>query len=236
MRALLLACVLVCVGCAGSVSGEVDDESVPALISGFFIQLDEAENAFGVSATLVSVPDGCNQATERQKNFNDAFEKQKDALKDANEIEDADARQDAIDAANDDFANAIVTYDEDNAPTDYWTVGVTVNVEDDGDVEDKYDVEDDAAKAGLSVCRVNDHPRNKNGAVRLDQDCFVATSGDLEITTYEKDETFAFTADVKLKDALNLDKQKGDVTITGSTTYCEDLESAVDDFADLQAD
>lgn len=213
--------------CPGNVTGEVDEESVPALLSALFIQLDEADGAYGVSAAMTTTLGGCEAATKRQEAFNDAFETQQEDLQDS--PEDADD-------INDEFADTIVAYDEENVPTDYWTVGVSVNVEDDGDVDDKFDIEDDAGKIGVAICRINDHPRTKDHAVKRDQDCFVAEKGDVEVTAFEKDESFEFTAEVDLIWAENPDRKAGDVVITGTAKYCETLEKAVDDFAELQAD
>jgi hypothetical protein len=233
MRCLLslTVCAALATGCAGSVDGQVDDESVPWLLSGFFYQLDENKDAFGVSLILLSVVNGCDGATKRQEFVNEAFETQKKDLKDADSEKE-------IEKINDKFADEVVAYDEQHAPTDFWSVTVNVNVEDDKDVAESFDLGDDedAAKASVTICRTNDFPRNKDGTVREDRDCFVATKGDLEITEYEQDTKLAFTADVKLKDTQNLDKQKGDVVINGSGSYCEGLEEAVDDFNDILTD
>jgi hypothetical protein len=214
-------------GCPGSVTGQVDDEDVPALLSAFFIQLDETDGAFGMRAAMTSTPGGCENATRRQEAFNEAFEKQQEELKDF--PEDADD-------INEEFADAVVQYDEQNVPTDYWTVGVGVFVEDDGDVEDEFDIEDDAGKIAVSICRINDHPRVKDRTVRRDEDCFVAEKGDVEITAFEEGATVAFTAEVDLIYASNPDKDAGDVVIEGEATYCESLETAVDDFNEIVAD
>jgi hypothetical protein len=229
MRVLgsVAALAMLATACPGNVTGEVDEESVPALLSALFIQLDEADGAYGVSAAMTTTLGGCEAATKRQEAFNDAYETQQEDLQD--NPEDADD-------INDEFAETLVAYDEENVPTDYWTVGVSVNVEDDGDVEDKFDIEDDAGKIGVSICRINDHPRVKDHAVKRDADCFVAEKGDVEVIAFAKDESFEVTAEVDLIWADNPDREAGDVVITGTAKYCETLEKAVDDLAELQAD
>ena len=99
-----------------------------------------------------------------------------------------------------------------------------------------FDIEDDAGKIAVSVCRVNDHPRTKNRALRPDQDCFAAEKGNVEITAFDKGKTFTFTAEVDLVWASHPDRGAGDVVIKGTASYCASLEKAVDDFAELQED
>jgi hypothetical protein len=169
---------------------------------------------------LLTVPFGCDAATKRQEADNDAFKKQQEDLQD--NPEDADDINKA-------YANTMVEYDVANAPTDFWIISVSVNVEDDGDVEDKFDVEDDAAQVGLSVCRVNDHPRERDNAYLPDIDCFVPEQGEVDITSFEKGPEIAFTAEVDLVESDDVDRGVGDVTIEGKASYCETLEDAVDD-------
>lgn len=226
--AAVLAVVVAATGaCPGGVEGQVDDEDVPAMMSAYFIQRDEVDDVFGVSAGMVSLPNGCDGATARQEAFNDAYATMLNDLED--NPEDAEDIQEA-------FSDTVVAYEEDNLPSDYWTVGVAINVEDDGDVEDKFDIEDDAGKVSVSVCRVNDHPRTANKLLRRDEDCFVAEAGDVDVTAYEKDGSFAFTAEVDLVWALDPTREAGDVVITGTASYCEGLESAADELAEIIAD
>jgi hypothetical protein len=245
-------------GCS-SVNGEVDGEAVATLFSAFFVETrvdafdedgDEAELTT-VSATALSILDGCAVMTKRQLNQNDLFETFLDDQKDA--IEDGD--EDAIKDANEAFAQAQVDYDEENLPTDYWAVSISASSLDDGEInggkaEMAYDkAQDDDVIGGLGVCRVNDHPSvDENDAdiafVEADADCWGVIEADVEIVKWEEETAFEGKATATLGDFEDFDitdpddepKDVGDVEISISASHCPSLQDALDDFNKIQED
>ncbi len=244
-------------GCS-SVNGEVDGEQVATLFSAFFVEQktdafdadgDEAELT-SVSASAISVLDGCAGATKRQLAINELREQFLDDQKQA--IEDAD--EDAIKDAADAFANGVVDYDVANLPTDFWTVSVSASSLDDGAIsggkaEVKYDeAPEDDVIGGLSVCRVNDHPSvdeddNDIAFVDSDADCWLAIEADIEIVKWEEEAAFEGKATATLGDfedflAGDEDEPKdvGDVEISVSASHCPTLQDAIDDLQKIEED
>lgn len=256
--ALPLALAPLAVGCS-SVSGEVDGEAVATLFSAFFVETttdafdadgDEAELTT-VSATAVSVLDGCAGATKRQLNFNDLREQflddQKDALADADE----DALKDAADA----FAQGVVDYDVENLPTDFWSVSISAASLDDGEIsggkaEIKYDeAQEDDVIGGLGVCRINDHPSvdqddNDIAFVDQDADCWGVIEADVEIVKWEAGAAFEGKSTATLGDFEDFDftdpddepKDVGDVEVSISASHCPTLQDALDDLRKIEED
>lgn len=244
-------------GCS-SVDGEVDGEQVATLFSAFFVEQktdafdadgDEAELTT-VSASAISVLDGCAAATKRQLNFNELREKFLDDQKEAIEDADEDALIDAADA----FAQGQVDYDVENLPTDFWTVSISASSLDDGEInggkaEIKYDeAPEDDVIGGLGVCRVNDHPSvdeddNDIAFVDSDADCWGVIEADVEIVKWEEEAAFEGKATATLGDfedflAGDEDEPKdvGDVVISVSASHCPSLQEAIDDLQQIEED
>jgi hypothetical protein len=241
-------------GCAGSVSGEVDGESVATLLSALFVEIksdtvdgdgDEAELT-SISAGATSLLDACAGATKRQLNTNALREQ---FLEDAIEDADEDALKDAADA----FAQGIVDYEVENVPTDYWTLSVGAASIDDGEIsggkaEVQYDEapEIDDIRGSLSLCRVNDHPSvdeddNDFAFVEQDADCWSAIEADIEIVKWEEEAAFEAKATATLGDfedfiAGDEDEPKdvGDVEISISASHCPTLQEAIEEAADIE--
>ena len=130
MRHFVILAVLVpFVGCSASVNGAVDNQSVPALFSAFFVQRKvDAVDPGGQPATLftvnaggLSVFDGCTEMAKRQVADNDAFHTQTKALNDAGTDIDKTKK------ANNDFFSAEADYDAKHLPSDYWAASVQLS-------------------------------------------------------------------------------------------------------------
>lgn len=244
-------------GCS-SVNGTVDEENVPTLFSAFFVEQktdafdedgEEAELTT-VSATALSVLDGCAGATKRQLNFNELREQFLDEQKEALEDGDEDALKDAAEA----FAQGQVDYDVENLPTDYWTVSIGASSLDDGEInggkaEIKYDeAPEDDVIGSLGVCRVNDHPSvDEDDAdiafVDNDADCWGTIEADIEIVKWEEEAAFEGKATATLGDFEDFlagdddePKDVGDVEISISASHCPSLQDALDDLREIEED
>ena len=235
-------------GCSATVDGKVDGQSVPALFSAFFVQrhtkVPDPANPGGpplvlssVAGTGVSLFDGCNGAQKRQKAVNDAFDTQTKALR-------AAANADDTNAANEAFTDAVVAYDAQNLPSDFWTVSVVFSAFSDADLPNgKADIDfkgdppttPPTTIGSVSVCRTDDFPekkKNKDGTVELKShvSCFNAATGSVEVKQYTTDKTLQITADVDLsRDDLFPDDDAGAATINISGGWCEELEKSLDD-------
>jgi hypothetical protein len=238
-------------GCASSVAGEIDGQSVPALFSAFFVQ-DEQDTVdplngqpatlFTVSAGGLSVFDGCNQTAKRQSAFNAAFDDQTRALKAAKNADDTQA-------ANDDFVQAIVDYDVANLPSDMWQVSLSMTAfsqadlaKGDADIDVKNPEQNPDTIGGASICRVDDWPeakKQKDGSLVLREhtSCFNAKKGSVTVKQYTKDKTVLITAKVDFsRDDLFPDDNAGSADVTISAGWCEELEKNLDDLKKLEED
>ncbi len=215
-------------GCVGGVEGKVDDESVPTLLSGFFIQLDEQDGVFGVNAAQLSMVNGCDAAAKRQDNLNSLTEAYQKDLKRASGAAD-------LNKANEALADGQVQYDVDNLPSDYWTLSLSIGVARASALDRKtFDVAQ--GEASVTVCRINDYPAEKNHTLRPDADCFVGVKGKVTVDAFKKGASLNYVADVDLADGLDVNKDAGSAVITATTSYCAALEKSVDDYNQLLAD
>lgn len=256
MQRLALVLVPVClsftIGCSASVAGEVDGDPVATLYSALFTEREQdvgpSDTITSVGGAGISVLDGCNGMAKRQENTN---ELQDQLNGDLDGETDPDKIKDALDA----FATGIVDYDEKNIPTDYWfvTIGASAVDADDidgGDAQIDFKDPDLDAKvfAGVSVCRVNDHPTvgeddNDFPIVETDQNCFSAIQADVEIVKWVEGETFEVKATATLGDFEDFDpindeepNDVGDVEIAISAGFCKPLQDALDDAEKIAED
>lgn len=242
MRRFAVVAIPACLalaGCPAGVNGEVDGESVPTLFSALFVQ-DETdigtETLTSVRGGGISLLDGCNVAAKRQQNHNTALEDFLDQI-------DGETDPAAIEDANVELADNLVAYDEENLPSDYWTVSIGVSALDDGDIdgaESDIDLEkpdpDQDVNASVSVCRVNDYPEEDNGELKTDEDCFIALEGTVTVQKWENEATFQVVADVDLVESDDIDQDVGTVTLNISAGFCAPLQDALDDLDKILED
>lgn len=254
MRTLLIVAVALSSACAASVSGKVDDESVPALFSAFFTQDQEdgfdptngqPATVFSVSGAGMSVFDGCNASAKRQNAINDAFDQQTKDLRAAQNV-------DAQNAANEKFIDAVVAYDTANLPSDFWLVGIqmqSLSTNDLATASAKIDIKNPDTKATdvafVQICRVDNWPEKKVSKDKVPslvthQTCFAAKSGTADVKSWTKDKTLSITADVAFArveaTGPNPDDDSGAAGVNISAGWCQDLEQALDDQKKLQQD
>lgn len=213
------------VGCAGSVTGEVDGKALGGVQSSAFIQPDIGDN-FMVSAAGVSVMDACGGTTrflEERKDIEETFH---DDLDDAESTDDADDAKKA-------YAEALTDLSNDKLPKDFWSIGVAVGGEDDGDIEDDFKLGDDDP-AFFSVCfhegeyDYDDEDLTDGGA-----DCFGADNGDITVEKFEKDGTIVISGeDIDLVDEDG-DDQGNIEKFSMTASYCEGWEKAQQDITDI---
>ncbi len=246
-------------GCAASVNGKVDDQSVDALISAYFVQDQQdfgtEDTLYTLSATGVSVMGACDAMAKFQQNYNQLLETNLE------DVKDAEGDVDKLDDANETFAQGVVDYQVKNFPTDYWYVSAGVQSLDDGNfdgVEQDIDIEDadtmgldptddEDVTAGLTICRVNDHPKvdepeDHMFVVERDQDCYLAKKGTLTIGKYEENKTLTITAEVELtpldSDGAvdDVDDDAGEVVVNINSAYCPTFEEELQNTENIYED
>jgi hypothetical protein len=241
MRRFLVAVpvALALSGCPASVNGQVDGQGVPSLFSAFFLERERdigTETLTSVNGVGVSLFDGCNAAAKRQFAFNVIEEDFFDAI-------DGETNPDKLEDARVERAEAIAAYDQQNLPSDYWTVGINVSSLnkrkiDGGDSEidlERPDV-DQTILSSVSVCRINDHPQERRGELRVDQDCWVGKVGDVEVLKWESEKSFHARADVDLAEQEDIEEEVGTVIIEVNAGYCQPLQDALDELEDIFED
>lgn len=256
--ALVVALAAALTGCAASVNGKVDEQAVDALISAFFVQ-DQTDigddTLYQLNATGVSVMGACDAMTKERVNYNQLLETNLE------DVKDADGDVDQIDDANKAFAEGVVDYQVKNFPTDYWYVAGGVQSYDDGNfdgVEQDIDIEDmetsgldltddEDVTAGLTICRVNDHPKvdepeDHMFVIERDADCYLAKKGTLTVSKYEENKTLVINAEVELtpldSDGAvdDVDDDAGEVVVNINSAYCPTLEEEMQNTKDIIED
>jgi hypothetical protein len=234
-------------GCPASIEGNLDDLSIPSMLSAFFVERPGEGDALSVNASGLSLLDGCNRTAKRQDAFNEAFDQFIGDI-------DGETDPDRIKRANEDFVDAQVEYDQQNLPSDYWTVSIGVSAADDRDIEEGVESEIDIEKpvtdqdvfSSVTICRVNDWPEadedaNDNPVVDADQDCWGAIEAVVTVGAYEPGASFDVVAEAVMGEidpdtGIDPDEDVGEVKITVHASYCEPLEKALDDTEDVQKD
>lgn len=236
-------------GCPASFEGKVDGESVPTLVSAFFVQ-DQIDagggiTQFSVSASGVSALDACNGATKLQENLNNAFDQK---------IKDDAAANGAIadlQKSNATFVNAQVDFEKKSSPSDFWSVGIGVQSLDDKKIDGasvKVDIQQppvitDGPIGSVSICRTNTFPivkKDDDGTSRIvrDVDCFGSQKGSIDVGKWTKDGALEVTADIDLGKvrAAGIDPKddSGSVKVKITAGWCETLEKALNDCKKLQ--
>ena len=257
--AAILALTAGLAGCPANVDGQVDEQSVDALLSALFVQdqddFGESDTMYTLNATGVSVLGACDQGTKYQQAYNDLLQTNLE------DVKDADGDVGKLDDANEAFAQGVVDYEVKNFPTDLWRVSASLQTLDDGnfdgadqdiDLEDPDDssidpTDDNDLVANLTICRVNDHPKvdepeDHQFVVDRDQDCYVAKKGSLVVNKYDEDKTFTITAEVELT-ALDsdgaikdIDDDAGKVVVNINAAHCPTLEEEIQNTQDIITD
>jgi hypothetical protein len=215
--------LLSCAGCASSIEGAIDDETVPPMASSLLLQPDgldaERDEIYVVTTTF---PDACTLLSEQA-------EQRAEMLEDLSDID--DARDDCSD------------FDEDNLPEDYWISVVSIRVADVSKLDSGaiVGVDRDAANSSGAA-----HVCHQLGAPDFDDDtdawkfpaflategdshreCYVAKEGEIDLGRFNDDE-------LQIRAAVSLEDEDedavGDVVISTTALACGDAEDAFDDW------
>ena len=220
--------------CAGTFEGEVDGDAVPPLLSGFWLEGDG--DGFQISASAASVLDLCGATTAMTREMTEFVAAQAD---DADKGDDAENVYEGIS----DYYQEVW---ERHLPEDFWTVSASVFVEDDSDLVDDYGLGEDAdidfespAYATFTVCHQEGFPDLDDDGSDDNRTCFPASSGELEVVSFDDQGGIEVTVDAELADPDDLGDDVGDVTATTtvrgcgrSTTPTRNLEDATEDLRD----
>lgn len=202
-------------GCAGGISGEIDDESVPSFSTAAAAEFDAGRDFDGVIGIWSSAGDACVDGTEHAKFQNDIADGDDGAAKDWED------------------------YDAEHLPEEYWYAVLQVIADDIDDLEEEQEIElddpDDDLAASLTVCHVKDYPEEKNDRIDTDEDCYVsnAFAGDGTIfVQYSHEGTLHVSTDGE--DLIEVEEVDGnddgdDLSFSGSAGYCDDLADELDD-------
>lgn len=236
-----LTCItplLLLVGCAASVEGTVDGQSVAALSSAYFTQSTlgsgDDQRTF-VTGTATSIGDGCNAVVQQQQARNQALAAFLDEV-------DGETNTEAVKRARVALAQAEVDYATAHVPRDHWSAVISASAEDEADLDGADAEIDDADDVLVSVtlCHVTDHPvvEEVNGyaSVHEEKECFAADDGDVELVRWVEDQIFEATATVALVESEDRDAEAGDVVVKMTAQHCPGLEEALEEFQDIAQD
>ncbi len=227
LRSVCAACLLTVGACAGQISGEVDDGSVPGFGEAFYFAYDVPFFGFHhAEALLATYGDACRVTTELEDERRDARAELDQA------VQQADGDEARIAAARDDWAERMDENDRALLPAEYWTATIGVNAEDDDDLEgESFTFDPDILpEATLTICHQQDYPNYDDiadGDDDDDRDCFVANDGTLEVTLFD-DEQMQGQGEAELVELRDQNNNAGDVQVSFGAKHCEDYEDLVD--------
>ena len=209
---VLLVTVSIPVGCAGGVSGPVDGDSVPQMMSSGFASARIRQDVFGF--TVLDV----DQLFARFYSFYGACELVADDLSIQNSesgAEEAEERE--------------ALYRE-HSPEQYWSMDVTITAKDEDDIDGE-DLtpgkSDDNFALAVNLCRVEGFPKvDDNGVLVFDQDCFRGDGGELEFR-FESERYIDVFGDVELIEEDG--DEAGDVDVSASASWCEPADDELED-------
>lgn len=208
---VLVAPLLLPVACAGGVSGPVDGDPVPQLMSSGFASARIRQEVFGF--TVIDV----DQVFARFYSFYGACELVAEDLAIQNSEEGAEEAEEREEL-----------YQE-RTPEQYWSmdVGITAKDEDDIDGEDLVPgTSDENFTLSVTLCRVKGHPEVEDGVLVFDQDCFRGDGGELEFR-FESERYIDVFGDVELIEDDG--DEAGEVDVSASASWCESADDELED-------
>lgn len=207
----LLAPLALPVACAGGVSGPVDGDPVPQLMSSGFASARIQQDVFGF--TVLDV----DQVFARFYSFYGSCELVADDLAIQNSesgAEEAEEREELY---------------RERSPEQYWSLDVTITAKD----EDDIDGEDLTPGSGdenfalsVTLCRVEGFPKVENDVLVFDQDCFRGDGGELEFR-FESERYLDVAGDVELIEEDG--DEAGEVDVSASASWCEPADDELEE-------
>jgi hypothetical protein len=207
----LLAPLALPVACAGGVSGPVDGDSVPQMMSSGFASARIQQQVFGF--TVLDV----DQVFVRFFSFYGACDLVAEDLAIQNSEsgrEEAEEREELY---------------RERTPEQYWSmdVAITAKDEDDIDGEDLTPGQSDENFAlSVNLCRVEGYPNVENDVLVFDQDCFRADGGELEFR-FESKRYIDVFGDLELIEEDG--DEAGEVDVSASASWCEPADDELED-------
>lgn len=209
----------------GKLTGEVDGELVPAFQSGLVFEASSATEAedYVAVAAFYTFSNACDLVAGQ-------MDVRADAVADIVAASSPNDTEKAIDAVRD--------FEKENLPEDYWAAYVVLGGENENDIEDDFDIEDDAAD--VVVCR-------HTGAVDVDRDdflaavlpdfaepfakdrnrdCFRASEGEVRVSLYDESKSISLVTESELDDGEGDDA--GEIELGAVASYCATTERAVE--------
>lgn len=211
--ALGLASLSCVVGCAGSISGEIDGESVPGFSSAAFGLATQGDAGVAIGVALGG--DSCKTGSE-------LFQQS------------VDGRDDSPEKRAEDGADFI----NENIPQGTWFLSTSFSATDKDDIESgSIDLEDPDSGVffSLSVCFQDDEAEADGEVLDSGADCYSAAEGDLDVEL-DDDQTRLTIKGEKIEMHDEDGDDQGDVDINVTYSRCDDLDDAVDDLIGVQVD
>lgn len=211
MRTILgISCAVVVCGasCAGSISGEVDGDSVPGFTTSALGALEvDGTDSLGLFAYFASAGEACALLAQDFEIMADEDDPEDEAKK----------REDLY---------------KEGTPEEFWYALISISADDGDDLEDEQEIDledfDEDIRAGFTVCHRDEYPEEKDGFLDIDDECFFAEDGVLTAKYTPED-----ALDLGTEKELDLNDDDGDsageITFSGRARYCEAFSDALDD-------
>lgn len=207
----LLAPLALPVACAGGVSGPVDGDSVPQMMSSGFASARIQQDVFGF--TVLDV----DQVFVRFFSFYGAC----DLIAEDLAIQNSESGREEAEEREQLY--------RERTPEQYWAmdVGITAKDEDDLDGEDLTPGSSyDNFALSVTLCRVNGQPDVDNDVLVFDQDCFRGDGGELEFR-FESERYLDVFGEVELIEDDG--DEAGDVDVSASASWCEPADDELEE-------
>src|SRR3990167_2205487 len=209
-------------GCSvAKLKGEVDGDEVPSFHTGMIFEANKltSDDDTVAVAAFYTFSDGCGLVAEQMDVKADGIQ----GLSDGKDVED--------------LIDDVKEFEEERLPEEYWAAYVMIAGENANDIEDDFDIEEDAVS--VLVCHHRgavDAAREEPAAALLpdfagatgkdsNRDCYWAEEGDVRVSLYDG-KSVSLVAAVELVDDEGDDA--GEVELGGVGAHCPATESAVE--------
>jgi hypothetical protein len=215
---LVATATITACGPAVRVIGEVNGDTMPAVVSAAYAPFDDEENdRVGLFVMLTTMPDACAFATDLTQATND--------------LGTAATRNDA-ERAFDDLTDAIVV----NDAIGEWGISLEVFADREDDLRDDADIDvdaDDDERSGASVIFFEDEPEFDldEGTFEPNTDHYGAEDGNIVWDLDDDRRHVDFEATLELRELVDnaFGDRAGEVTISGRATRCASWEDVITD-------
>ena len=202
---------LVGCGARGTLTGEIDGQTVPPIVDAAFAIVEDEANDVNVAFSIFTTySDACLHLSSQFNILNDLI--------------DPRATPDDVENSAEDFAD----YIEDNKLVDHWTIQIAGTAEKEADFRDENTLDidpDEDENTSLSVSFQERAPEFENGRLELNQDSFNADDGAFAWSLDEELRDVTVKGNAELRDEDN--DQAGDIEFEGTAVFCAELSDAV---------